>query len=201
MAGIEPSPPAELDVGGLWSNSVSDFGPLLALFGEQVARQFLSESMGWADNVIFAMAPLGIITAIVAAIRVAGPRWLKAIIGRARENRAIAEVELMSSTSHEVCELWNGQQLVRIMGAPPIRELLHIGSNYEKHTYRLFTLERAAKKKLLVKDGKLIRSDLPSRLTFYIEQTLLQQLRDPSRKGILPYQTGKITPGAIPGYN
>lgn len=39
--------------------------------------QFMSQSMGWADDIILAMAPLGIITAIVAAIRVGGPSWLK----------------------------------------------------------------------------------------------------------------------------
>ena len=47
------------------------------------------------------MVPLGIITAVVGALRVGGPAWIRAIIGRARENRASAEVELMSSTSHE----------------------------------------------------------------------------------------------------
>ncbi|KAL2068429.1 hypothetical protein VTL71DRAFT_16527 [Oculimacula yallundae] len=47
------------------------------------------------------MAPLGIITAIVGAIRVGGPPWLKAVIGRARENRSSAELDFMSSTSHE----------------------------------------------------------------------------------------------------
>ncbi|KAJ3455528.1 hypothetical protein MRS44_017010 [Fusarium solani] len=73
--------------------------------------QFMSQSMGWADNIIFAMAPLGIITAIVGAIRVGGPSWLKAIIGRARENLATAEMDLMSSTSKEVCELWNRQEV------------------------------------------------------------------------------------------
>jgi hypothetical protein len=86
--------------------------------------QFMSQSMGWADNVILAMAPLGIITAVVGAIRVGGPSWLKALIGRARESRAIAESELMSSTSNEVCELWNGQQIVRVMGEGPIREFI-----------------------------------------------------------------------------
>jgi hypothetical protein len=86
--------------------------------------QFMSQSMGWADNIIFAMAPLGIITAIVSAIRVGGPPWLKAIIGRARENLAVAEAELMSSTSKEVCELWNGQEVVRSMGAAPISEFI-----------------------------------------------------------------------------
>ncbi|RPA72357.1 hypothetical protein BJ508DRAFT_75721 [Ascobolus immersus RN42] len=83
------------------NNLFSDLGPLLSLFGEQVAKQYLSQSMGLLDNVIFVLAPLGIITAIVAAIRVGGPHWLRAMVGRARENIAQAELELMSSTSHE----------------------------------------------------------------------------------------------------
>lgn len=83
--------------------------------------QFMSQSMGWTDHIMLAMAPLGIITAVVCAIRVGGPSWLKAIIGRARETRAAAEIELMSSTSHEVCELWNGQGIVRVMGKGLIR--------------------------------------------------------------------------------
>jgi hypothetical protein len=70
------------------------------------------------------MAPLGIITVMVAAIRVGDPSWLKAIIGRARENLAVAEAELMSSTSKEVCEMWNGHQVVRVMGHGDIREFI-----------------------------------------------------------------------------
>lgn len=75
--------------------------------------QFMSQSMGFADCVALAMAPIGVITIIVSAIRVAGPTWLKAIIGRARENLSTAEIELMSSTSNEACELWNGSNVVR----------------------------------------------------------------------------------------
>jgi hypothetical protein len=99
---------------------------LLALFGESFAQQFLSESFTWLDHVIFAMAPLGIIAAIVGAIRVGGPDWLKAIVGRARETRASAEVELMSSTSHEVCELWNGEAIVRTMGEPVLQQIVYL---------------------------------------------------------------------------
>ncbi|KAH6847821.1 hypothetical protein B0I37DRAFT_152071 [Chaetomium sp. MPI-CAGE-AT-0009] len=86
--------------------------------------QFMSQSMGWADNIVLAMAPLGIITVIVSAIRVGGPSWLKAVIGRARENLAVAEADLMSSTSKEVCELWNGQEVVRCMGSAPVSEFI-----------------------------------------------------------------------------
>lgn len=71
----------------------------------------MTGSLGWADNVILAMAPLGIVTIIVAAIRVGGPLWMKRLIGRSREPMASAEMELMSSTSPDVSELWNGQGL------------------------------------------------------------------------------------------
>ncbi|KAF1729542.1 Serine/threonine-protein phosphatase 6 regulatory ankyrin repeat subunit B [Beauveria bassiana] len=106
------------------NNLFTDLAPLLALFGERVTQQFMSQSTGWADHILLSMAPLGIVTAIVAAIRVGGPPWLKAIIGRARENFAVVESELLSSTSNEVCEVWNGREIVRIMGKPPIAEFI-----------------------------------------------------------------------------
>ncbi len=86
--------------------------------------QFLSQAVSWADSIILAMAPLGIITIIVAAIRVGGPPWLKATIGRAKESVADAESELMSSTSTEVCELWDDRQIVRVTGKAPIHEFI-----------------------------------------------------------------------------
>lgn len=122
-------PTAASDSGDDFANNLfSDLAPLLALFGERVAQQFMSQSMGWADNIIFAMAPLGIITAIVGAIRVGGPGWLKAIIGRAREAYAAPELELLSSTSSDVCELWNGVTLVKVLGSPTIVELIYFST-------------------------------------------------------------------------
>lgn len=64
------------------NNLFSDLAPLLTLFGEQVTKQFLSMSMGWADNILLGMGPLGIMTVIVCAIRVGGVRRLKALVGR-----------------------------------------------------------------------------------------------------------------------
>ena len=86
----------------------------------------MSQSMSWVENLIFACAPLGIITAIVAAIRVGGAGSLQAIIGRARESRGVVEVELMSSTSADVCELWDGDGVVRVLGSSPIIELYYL---------------------------------------------------------------------------
>jgi hypothetical protein len=70
------------------------------------------------------MVPLGIITMVTGAIRVAGPRMARSFIGRARENRALAEIQLMSSTSGEVCEMFNGKSIVRAMGTPKISQFL-----------------------------------------------------------------------------
>jgi ankyrin repeat protein len=71
------------------------------------------------------MAPLGIVTALVCAIRIGGPLWLKALVGRAKENHAAVEVEVMSSTSHEVCDIWNGRAIVRSMGRPKLKQLVY----------------------------------------------------------------------------
>jgi hypothetical protein len=105
---------------------------LLALFGDQFAKQFTSESLTWVDHLIFAMVPLGILTAIAGAIRVQGPRIAKSFIGRGRENRALAEIELMSSTSKEVCELFNGKSIIRVMGKPRIAQILVFPREYRE---------------------------------------------------------------------
>jgi len=64
------------------NNLGSDLAPLLTLFGEQVTKQFLSLSLGWADHILLDVGPLGIITTVVSAIRVSNVRVLKAIVGR-----------------------------------------------------------------------------------------------------------------------
>ncbi|KAL0632692.1 hypothetical protein Q9L58_008413 [Maublancomyces gigas] len=108
------------------NNLGSDIAPLLALFGESVTTQYLNESFGILDSLIFALAPLGIITAIVAAIRVAGEPILRSLIGKAKESRGNVEADLMSSTSSDVCELWNGEGVVRVLGSPVLLQLVAV---------------------------------------------------------------------------
>ncbi|RPB06916.1 hypothetical protein P167DRAFT_530502, partial [Morchella conica CCBAS932] len=128
---------ASADIGGEFTNNLfSDLAPILALFGEQVAKQFLSESTGWADNILFAMAPLGIITAIVSAIRVAGFPWLRAVIGRSKEGQGLVELELMSSNSRDVGEMWNGQAVVRLVGEPTIFQFIYESNPAADDPYR-----------------------------------------------------------------
>ncbi|KAI9764627.1 MAG: hypothetical protein M1839_005795 [Geoglossum umbratile] len=106
------------------NNLATDLAPLLALFGEQVTKQFLSESLSLWDNFIFAMAPLGILTAVVSVIRVLGNSSLKAFVGRAQEPPGNAELELLSSTSETTAELWNDGGIARVFGSPKILEVI-----------------------------------------------------------------------------
>ena len=84
---------------------------------------------------VFAMAPLGVLTAIAGAIRVGGASWLKRLIGRARENNANAEMDLMSSVSREVCELWNGKSIVRSSGRPEIKQIIHLPGDISPESF------------------------------------------------------------------
>ncbi|PTB63396.1 hypothetical protein BBK36DRAFT_1181810, partial [Trichoderma citrinoviride] len=107
------------------NNLATDLTPLIALFGEQATKQFLSESTTVIDNFIFAMAPLGILTGVVSAIRVCGSPSLRAFIGRAQEGGGIAEAELCSSTSRDVCELYHNGAIIRVFGRPKILEVVY----------------------------------------------------------------------------
>jgi len=86
------------------------------------------------------MGPVGIIPTLVIAIRVSGPQWLKTLIGRARESVSAAEVDLMSSTSSEVCELYNGKAIVRTTGkAMMVKQLIYIEKQSEGKELGLVT--------------------------------------------------------------
>ncbi|KAL5083145.1 hypothetical protein Trisim1_001938 [Trichoderma cf. simile WF8] len=115
------------------NNLATDLTPLIALFGEQATKQFLSESTTFLDNFLFAMAPLGILTGVVSAIRVCGGPSLRAFIGRAQERGGIAEAELCSSTSRDVCELYHNGAIVRVFGRPKILEIVFDPELERKH--------------------------------------------------------------------
>ncbi|KAK2753345.1 hypothetical protein FQN55_003474 [Onygenales sp. PD_40] len=110
---------------GFANNLATDLTPLIALFGEAPTKQYLSECLTTIDIVIFAIAPLGIITSLVSAIRVCGTAPIRAFIGRAQEGRGVAEAELCTSTSREVCELYNNGGVARVFGRPKLLEIVH----------------------------------------------------------------------------
>jgi hypothetical protein len=121
---------------------------LLALFGQEFANKFLSQSTSWFGSIIFAVGPLGIPAAVTLAIRVSGSKFLKGAISQAGERMSSIEKDLLSSTSIEVCELWDGEKVVRLEETKPlIQELIYV----DKHWY---SLRDPKHKKVLIKKLK-----------------------------------------------
>lgn len=104
----------------------SDLGPLLTLFGERITIQFFSECLSPVDCLIFALAPIGLITAVVSVIRVRGSPTLRTVIGRLQEAEAVAEAELCTSTSDDVCEVFSTGGITRAFGKSDILEAVRL---------------------------------------------------------------------------
>ncbi|KAI1394335.1 uncharacterized protein F4822DRAFT_424813 [Hypoxylon trugodes] len=106
------------------NNPATDLAPLVSLLGESPTKQYISECLATEDIIIFAAAPIGVITAIVSAIRVCGTPSLRAFVSRAQEGAGAIEAELCSSTSRDVCELYNNGGIARVFGRPKLLEIV-----------------------------------------------------------------------------
>jgi hypothetical protein len=73
---------AEMAADNFANNAFTDFAPLLTLFGDEVTKQFLATSMGITDSILLGIAPIGLMTVIISAVRVGGNRLMKSLIGR-----------------------------------------------------------------------------------------------------------------------
>lgn len=126
ILGLLVAPASAQDLKDFSNDLASDLGPLLTLFGEGITIQFLSESLSSIDCLIFALTPIGLITAVVSLIRVRGQPSLRAVIGRAQEAEAIAEAELCTSTSEDVCEVFSKGGIMRAFGKSDILEIVRL---------------------------------------------------------------------------
>ncbi|KAL2846969.1 hypothetical protein BJY01DRAFT_247027 [Aspergillus pseudoustus] len=128
------------------NNFATDLAPLVALFGERLTKQYLSESTSLLDNLIFALSPLGILTAVVSVIRICGASSLRAFVGRANEAPGEAENELLSCVSDATAELFSGGGISRVLGRPRLLEVV-VWEDLDRYTketmYRLGTLREA----------------------------------------------------------
>lgn len=162
----------------IFNNFITDFGPILSLFGAQPSKQFMSLSRGWADNIIFAVGPIGVLIIISDAIRVSGILYWLSFIGRARESSKTVELELLSSTSKDVCEIWEGHahdkygKVVRQQDRKDIEVIL-----YDDESEEVYNLEQAVEKELLVpKDGETYFASLPPNLGLNVGDELPSRL-------------------------
>jgi len=152
------------------NNLATDLAPFVSLFGEQMTKQYISESITKLDYFIFAMAPMGILTAVVSAIRVCGSASLRAFVGRAQEGGGNAEAELCSSTSRDVCELYNNGGIARVFGRPKILEIVFepnvreverfdAGSNAGIHTFQDYVQPSSSQKEWVVPEDFEVESN------------------------------------------
>ncbi|KAL4775199.1 hypothetical protein BDW60DRAFT_139089 [Aspergillus nidulans var. acristatus] len=137
-------------------NFATDLAPLLALFGERLTKQFLAESISRLDNLIFALCPLGILTAVVSIIRICGNPSLRAFVGRANEAPGEAENELLSCVSEGTAELFNDGGISRVSGRP---RMLEVVVWEEQGSYELGTLRDALKAGAWYADGEGVQTE------------------------------------------
>lgn len=153
------------------NNLATDLAPFVSLFGEQMTKQYMSESITMLDYFIFAMAPMGILTAVVSAIRVCGSAPLRAFVGRAQEGGGNAEAELCSSTSRDVCELYNNGGIARVFGRPKILEIvfepnarevverLDTGNDAGIHTFQEYVKRPSSQEEWVIPKGFWLESN------------------------------------------
>ncbi|KAJ5970701.1 uncharacterized protein N7479_000619 [Penicillium vulpinum] len=146
------------------NNLATDLAPLITLFGERLTKQFLSESISTLDNVIFALSPLGVLTAVVSVIRICGSSSLRAFVGRAQEGPAEAESELLPCVSESTAELFNDGGITRVFGRPKIVEIVaweNVEHNTGEKATKIGTLKDALEEKAWSCNSKVSPSDLP----------------------------------------
>ncbi|RYP07700.1 hypothetical protein DL765_009042 [Monosporascus sp. GIB2] len=126
------------DLSNFSNNLATDIGPLLVLFGKSMIKQYLSKSTSFLDYFIFAMAPIGVLTAVVSTIRVCGHSSLRAFIGRSQEGDGVIEAKLCTSTTRDICELFTRGGITRVLGRPSILELIYDPRDNDRDKAGLF---------------------------------------------------------------
>lgn len=84
--------------------SLSDIAPLMQLFGERPTKSFIAVGRCWQDSVIAGVAPIGVLTMAVSALRLTGTSFSKHLIGRSSEGDETVADDLLhvASDSHVV---------------------------------------------------------------------------------------------------
>ncbi|KAL2797285.1 hypothetical protein BJX66DRAFT_298056 [Aspergillus keveii] len=126
-------------------NFISGVTVLISLFGRDATNRFLSQSVSIFDWLIFALAPLGVPTAIIAVIRTSQMQFLKRMVGLAEDKGSDVEKDLMSSTSDEVSEIWDGEKVVRVIRPSTVSELFftRLNTNAMEEPYGIYSSQEA----------------------------------------------------------
>jgi hypothetical protein len=78
----------------LWASVVANIAPLMALVGERHAKEYLRSIARKQQIFNLCVAPIGILSILVSAVRLSGASYLRRLIGRESEKRSEAMVEV-----------------------------------------------------------------------------------------------------------
>lgn len=110
----------------------NNYHRFLALLGEKFTNTYLSQSISVFDWIIFASVPTGVPFAVKTIIRVSKRnKFLRGLAVYPEEEENVIERDLLSSTSEEVCEIWNGKGPTRIIAPKsqlPVTEWIFDGT-------------------------------------------------------------------------
>lgn len=90
----EPAITAMTSSSDLWATVVANIAPLMALVGERHAKEYLRSMTSTNQVFDLSVAPIGILSILISAIRLSGPSYLRRLIGRESEKRSEAMVEV-----------------------------------------------------------------------------------------------------------
>ena len=78
----------------LWASVITNVAPIMTLVGERNAKEFLRVSSSHDQLFLMATAPLGVLSLMICAIRLSGPRILRRLTGREGDPKGEALVEM-----------------------------------------------------------------------------------------------------------
>lgn len=78
----------------VWASVVANVSPLMILVGERNAKEHMRTASSWHQFLPLAVAPLGILSIMVSAVRLSGSGFLRRLLGRDAERRSETMVEL-----------------------------------------------------------------------------------------------------------
>ncbi|PWW71952.1 hypothetical protein C7212DRAFT_360403 [Tuber magnatum] len=86
----------------VWATLVANIAPLLVLVGEKHVKAYFKNMCRPSHHLLFASAPIGLVTAVTTLIRLNGTPVLKRMIGRQFETRAEILADVTSVSGGEV---------------------------------------------------------------------------------------------------
>ena len=99
---LNNSPAAITNSGDAWAGLVANIAPLLVLLGEKHVKAYFKSMSRQSHSLLYAISPIGLITAVVTLIRLCGSPLMKRIIGRQFETRAEVLADVTSVSYGEV---------------------------------------------------------------------------------------------------